>query len=80
MYRRLAPWARSGERIKRLVLAALRGDLRAARVHQIGKLTRPTISPLRFFSFLWYKQFTESICVAGWALFCNSRARPASKV
>ena len=28
----------------------------------------------------WYKQFTESICVAGWALFCNSRARPASKV
>ena len=29
-------------------------------------------------TFLWYKQFTESICVAGWALFCNSRARPAS--
>ena len=37
-------------------------------------------SPLRFLALLWYKQFTESICVAGWALFCNSRARPASKV
>jgi hypothetical protein len=29
--------------------------------------------------FICYKQFIESICVAGWALFCNSRARPASK-
>jgi hypothetical protein len=38
--------------------------------------------PLNFLlhnsTILWYKQFTESMCVAGWALFCNSRARPAS--
>jgi len=31
-------------------------------------------------AFICYKQFTESIRVAGWALFCNSRARPASKI
>jgi hypothetical protein len=46
---------------------------------QTGKLTRFSNTPLRFFLFIWYKQFTESIGVAGWALFCNSRARPASK-
>jgi hypothetical protein len=38
------------------------------------------ISCLRSLAVLWYKQWIESICVAGWALFCNSRARPASKM
>jgi hypothetical protein len=36
-------------------------------------------SPLQFFSFIWYKQSTESRCVAEPVFVCNSRARPASK-
>jgi hypothetical protein len=36
-------------------------------------------SPLQFFSSLWYKQFTESRCVAEPVFVCNSRVRPASK-
>ena len=46
--------------------------------HQSSKLTRFSNCPLHNLAFICYKQFTESICVAGWALFCNSRARPAS--
>ena len=42
-------------------------------------LTHISNCPLRYSSFICYKQFTESICVAGWALFCNSRARLAPK-
>jgi len=48
--------------------------------YQNGKLVTSVNFLLHKTTFIWYKQFTESICVAGWALFCNSRARPASKI
>ena len=46
--------------------------------HQSSKLVTSVNFLLHKATFICYKQFTESICVAGWALFCNSRARPAS--
>src|SRR5579864_1365033 len=48
------------------------------RAHQIDKRSFRANFPLHKTTLLCYKQFTESICVAGWAHFCNSRARPAS--
>ena len=65
---------------RNLIQHADRAGFRTFRGHQIGKLKQFSNSRLRFSGFIWYKQFTESMCVAGWALFCNSRARPASNV
>ena len=40
------------------------GRIARASRHQASKLTQFSNSRLQFFGFIWYKQFTESSCVA----------------
>jgi hypothetical protein len=44
--------------------------------HQISKLPHFSKSPLRFFPFIWYKQFTESSVWLARRIVCNSRRAP----